>query len=41
MLTSAEISPEQKLALGHRGRAMGQMRDWLLENLLGRHIAVF
>src|SRR5262245_38468600 len=28
-LTFAEISPEQKLAVSHRGRALSQMLDWL------------
>jgi len=40
-LTFAEIAPEQKLAVSHRGRAMGRMCDWLLENLLVCHIAGF
>jgi len=26
-LTFAEIAPKQKLAVSHRGRAMGRMRD--------------
>jgi len=40
-LTFAEIAPERKLAVSHRGRAVSRMRDWLLENLLVCHIAVF
>jgi len=40
-LTFAEIAPERKLAVSHRGQAVCRMRDWLFENLLGRHIAVF
>jgi XTP/dITP diphosphohydrolase len=40
-LTFAEIPPERKLAVSHRGRAVARMRDWLSENLLGCHIAVF
>ena len=27
--TFAEIAPEQKLAVSHRGQAMGQMLDWV------------
>ena len=38
-LTFAEVAPERKLAVSHRGQAVGRMRDWLFENLLGRHIA--
>ena len=38
-LTFAEIAPERKLAVSHRGRAVGRMRDWLFENLLHCHIA--
>ena len=40
-LTFAEIAPERKLAVSHRGQAVGRMRNWLFENLLGRRIAVF
>jgi XTP/dITP diphosphohydrolase len=40
-LTFAEIAPERKLAVSHRGRAVGRMRNWLLENLLVCRIAVF
>jgi len=40
-LTFAEIAPERKLAVSHRGQAVGRMRDWLFENLLVCHIAGF
>ncbi|HYV30262.1 MAG TPA: non-canonical purine NTP pyrophosphatase [Candidatus Binatia bacterium] len=30
MLTFAEIAPEQKLAVSHRGRAMGRMREFVV-----------
>jgi len=41
MLTFAEIAPEQRLAVSHRGRAMGRCMISLFDNLPGRHIAVF
>lgn len=30
-LTFAELTPEQKLRISHRGRALAQMRAWILE----------
>ncbi len=30
VLTFAEIAPEQKLAVSHRGRAMGRMCDFVV-----------
>ena len=41
MLTFAEIAPEQKLAVSHRGRAMGRMRDLLVITSLGATLQVF
>src|SRR5689334_18926493 len=40
-LTFAEIAPERKLAVSHKGRAVGRTRDWLFDNLPSCHIAGF